>query len=823
MSGDTIKVSRGDGRGRYFVVHVGGKLPERVHPDDGASARRAAKKLGVPVDELRAAVEAAMQKPSTPTPAEPSTGQAEVWVDEPGKESEIAVGSTLRSALTNALAGTTGRFLRWGGVGAMACLDVDVRHEAVGWLDESVEGVFRATIGPLPFVAWRSRGGGLHAIYEADAPGTGYGLTAAQKAALAALLTPALATPSIQQIEVIPRTRRPPGPVVWFDVRYAVANLRARLAGRGEEGAVEPHEVEALLQRMGLERGQRYPHERCPSHDAGPTSGQDPVIVLEDGIHCHRCAGVRGAGWFPWARLLRGLGAVASRDPIVDMAANRVHWPHAALVLEAERPALPEPLRRLAYRALLTVLHDAEVADAAFKPSLAFVRGHGGWLWAGDLAPTAEADRASLRMLPWCGGDPARVWRAVEPGHLDGYTPIVPTRILADRPTLIEGRLFVPAPAPGDAPLEGGVHDVVDARTAMLCALEGWTPAHQTAFEVGLIAVARAQLAVGAPPVLVVTGPTGSGKGLIANLIRGVCGGPPRDLNFDSPEELNRSLGEGFAAGAALLFGDEVGKIGSFWQVSSPLLRLGASYSFRALYRGNVSVPATAAIYLAGSELPTGITTMAEFARRAVLVRLPWVPERLAQTWGDALRSTFEVDAPGELRRSTKGRRFAESWLRWARDTVCSAVDLGSWVDAGVALGATRIDLSDDADDLADAVRALYAVWTSPRASAAFGTGRRSGWLRLNREGTGAECPGDAAAMAVEHWLPPGLEQRAVMARVGELRTANVPLILGVESPLRLAVKLCGQRVWARFVAVEGDPDPAAHRLDPRRYPEPGQ
>ena len=801
-------------RGNSYYVSVDGKPPERVNPLDAATVRRAAKAAGVPFDALWSAVEAAARAPAPDaTPPEPPFPVIAYGL--PDAEPVTLEGAGPVAALEAAFA-TPFPYARWCERDKLCALDVDLVKGAPGWTDEDVRDNVPRTIGPLPALAWRSRSGGAHLVFVADAEGTGYGLTAEQRAAVYALTSPWLADAKVRQVELLAHTRVPPFGVAWRATeRYAVPNLKARLALDEGEGSVTQAEVETVLAELGLVIGERYPHTRCPI-DPRPTSSDASlqVRVLDDGIHCFVCAGLTGKGFMPWARLLRRSqqdGPEEEPDPVVAAAVARVHFAHANLLLQALHARMTAAGRRAGYAGLLKIMHPADGEDV-LAPSLELVRGPGQWLWSDTLSP-ADLSDATFRTVPWTRGIPSRVDCARRDPCLHGFEPVLPTRMLADRPSWIDGRLYAPVPTPTDAPFVGEP----DATWSDLRArFPGMEAEHEVALRVLALAAARAQRGSGPPPIVLLLGGTNSGKTYLTNLVRGAIGGPTATIDVHDETETERSMGDGFASGAALLFGDEAGKSRGTWGISAPILRASSVFSYRALYHGHRTVAATAALVLAGSTPPTGCSTMAELVRRGVLVRLPSVRDVDAASWPAALRGWLGTENPLEVRRTPAGRRWAEGLIRWARDRALG--EDGAWRDVGMALGARSIAEAEEASgDLRHAIRELYGCWTGPSDKPFMAAGRRSGWLRCHREGPEGD-PAEAAAAALEHWLEPGLSEAARWARLGELRTARAATELGFpDRRITLDLAGSGARLYARF---RNEDHPTAGRLDPAAFPK---
>ena len=760
-------------RGNKVVLRLEGKAPEKVDPDDGASQRKAAKRLGVSEAEVAAAL-LQLEPEGEPAPAAAFVvegwavgGESRQWVGDDGDSPSDVLDAALAEA------GATCEFFRWSGRSRLCSLDVDRRKG----FPEVDPGPLLRSIGPQPKLWWPSRSGGLRLVFEADAPGTGFELTAEQKAGAFALCAPSLRSANVLRVELLASTRTDRGLRATASLRYGVADLPGALRGDGGSLSVDPADVAGWLADRGLELGGRYSHERCP-FDPGPGSRGDPVVVGEEGVHCYRCAGVTGRGSAPWARLLKAERPTTSLDPVVAAASARVHWTQADLLLQAHVPQLGPGVRRAAYHALLSMF-DPESADAALTwgtlPGL--VRAEGGWLFwpSGGTAPITVS---STRGLPWARNVPEAIETAGRAPRepLAGYVPVRPTRCLVDAPELRDGVVVAPLLDDREAPLEQPVRSLDDALTELRLAVPV-PDAFCTALKLLVLMGMRAQRAPAVPGFLLVDGKSGSGKGFAVQLAAGVLGGGYGRVLTDTLEDMDMSIGEAVTTGAALVHVDEVGKLGSMWSRSAPLLALSDRIAWRKLFVGPVSAPMTAGVVFTGSTLPSGLVTMREFQRRMVRVTLP-EGRPASDDWERRFLAYFGESAANVMR-TPVGRRWAEALRRWARGEANSNE---SWVDHAVSHGATRLEDDDEAVELANVVASLYAVWQKGVDRVEAGK-RHAGWLK------GWE--GEAATILADWWVADTPEARQALA--GRLATAHV----GVCD--HLMVRVVGARFYLKF------------------------
>ena len=268
------------------------------------------------------------------------------------------------------------------------------------------------------------------------------------------------------------------------------------------------------------------------------------------------------------------------------------------------------------------------------------------------------------------------------------------------------------------------------------------------------------------PPIVILTGGSGSGKGALAAFTAGVLGRPVGHLQFDGVQEFAMSIGEGLESRACLLFGDEVGKSESWWNLSGAILRLGAVHSWRRLYHGHVTSPVRAAVVLAGSTLPAGMLTMPEMVRRAAVARLVGLDASATKEWSEGVRRYLGVDSLEGLRSTPEGASGADAYIRHARAQILGRA-LPTWVQLGTELGLERMTDMEEMCEIAGLVSGLRAEWD--RGAARIAAGPRRGWMRAWK--TGAE---DGPADLVEDYLDVNAGPKERHAKLSTLQTAGV-------------------------------------------------
>jgi hypothetical protein len=710
-------------------------------------------------------------------------------------------------------------YWRWSGVDNLAAVDIDVVRDAEPgrrFTDAEIPGLL-AQAAPLPKWGWVTRSGGVRLIFTAAD-----GLTAGARAAAYLMLTDLALDDRIRRsppgIEVLSNTRRPPeGNTVWESDRTSgVADLAGRLRSRGGEAAVTPEEVAAWLEGRGLSYG-RWPHEQCPVEPGASSSHRDPVIIREDGVYCHRCAGLSGRGWIPWSRLV-GAREAGEADPVAAMVLHWTHWAHARLVLQALYPGISDQVLRNGYSTLLRMVEpDEDRIGRVFWEDLDFVRSHSGWLRAGDLQPHDTISLRTIGLLPWTRGLPPRIDTAAGTGPLPGYPPIVPLWHVQDKVEWKADHVVVPRPVQR-TPFHGDPHSWTEC-VALLCAsLPGCTEMWCKALLAVVIGALRAQRGAATPPLTILHGPTGCGKGALVAAAQGVLASPDHNFKMSADvTEIERALGTALEAGAQLIVGNEVGKTAAgFWAKSAPLLDMSDMFTWRKLMAGWVNTPARAHLLLVGSTLPRGLVSMPEFNRRGAVFVLPRVDEN--RRWQEGCREAFGVDSLRRLRSTSEGTRLAESILAAARP-YASRVPLPSWPEQAVELSASELADDEEAQALDETVRRLYRAWISNEENSTVSAtdiiGRWEGWMRGWRAGSGKET----AAIVLEGYFADTDSPDERTAKTGRLETADVVRVcrLARSVQLDLRVRWHGRKVALRFEPPGG----SLQRTDRGLFPEP--
>jgi len=726
-------------RSRKWTVRVDGKPPEKVDPDDGTALRRACKHLGVEPGEVLAVVaEARVVEETLDGEVIPEPTVIRAWT---GTAGAIEV-DTFAAALDSGH-----QYISVSGPG-WAMVDVDVLER--GWSADDVERITQRAAAPVPLFAWPTRSAGYRAVFES-----------LESAGLWCLLVHEVVNaPWVEKVELVTTTRRPPNECVEGDASCGVTDLRAALLREREAGTAHPDAVQAWLAAHGMEKGVRYPHEKCP-WSPSPSHSNDSVEAYDYGVTCYRCH-----QRISWAALVAG-SVDAEPIPAVRMALELVHWEHAQWVLAACYPAVEPVFLRAGYRALLTLLHpEPDVRQikrlrGVWDKNRAYVRSQALWLRTVDYQHHRTLSRASLLALPWTRGIPDRVDMAEGDATLAGYAPIEPVLHLVERPTWHRDTVLVPQPVESArAELDLTRAEAEDhLREALPDVSDAWLRFAYLA----VVGALRAQLRLPTPVFMYVVGETGSGKDALAAFVAGVMGTAIGELRFDTPAEFSMSIGQSLQDRCSVLWGNEAGKADGWWQKSSVILKMGATHTWRQLYVGDTVTPVRAAIMLGGSTESQTLASMPELDRRTTYLHLPG---RKHNDWGPGVKRYLGVSKFETLRRTGIGASIAEAYIRAGR---IDARRDEPWPEVADSLGGARLSSTDDAKERDAVVEKLWALWKAADPKRTIVDGKWTGWMRCWRAGVG-----DEAAAVLWDWLDPEGTTRKLRAQCASLNTVSL-------------------------------------------------
>ncbi|MBI1946368.1 MAG: hypothetical protein HYS27_11760 [Deltaproteobacteria bacterium] len=659
---------------------------------------------------------------------------------------------------------------------------------------------------PRPLAAWANLRGDLVAIFVATGTATARALagTWAMVAPLSRFLSwPMRVQSSFEHPAAVAEGRRR-GRVHRF-----APSSRIVVPGAGRASDPSDDEIRAWLAERGLDYG-RWPTPGCVlCGTQRQSSGSDPIVIDERGARCFRCQVFK-----PWSALLNRDDAEA--PSLFSAARHLVHFPHQRYVLMDRRPHVPEELLQPAWAHMLREVNRARLAeqptDAKGKPienrwigrvdraahakKIDLVRAAAGvWLDAKSLFPR-KITLKSTKDMPACV-DGITTDKALDAVPVDGFMAVAPLNgdtLVGPHTVPPPGAIFVRRPArpgePGPVDCTGrpSAYDVERAWKTLEQLLPG---IHRGYVSATVMAALLAQTADGPPPILVVTGDTGTSKTTTQRLVGSMIGGGAVCVSFGRDADVTRrNIGNALVRdGASLLFVDEIGREPDPYEKLAVVLELGASIRFAAKYANEVNAPVTAPFAILGSTLPRAVVASPELSRRAVGWRLMQRAKGW-ERWGDLARA----------------RRHPE--LRAALDVVAAGLwwrahDLGPRFDwrslcmkelGGVALD--KLDLDDaGGEERAAHIVALYELFRTGAVADMTLCAGRPGWLN-------ASAGRDAHAL-IEQLVDTEAEHRRSHAETAELERVDLTKVLGFTDPaLKLLVRRRSARWYVKFVQL---------------------
>jgi len=412
------------------------------------------------------------------------------------------------------------------------------------------------------------------------------------------------------------------------------------------------------------------------------------------------------AGFVPFGRVAGG-----AHSEFASLVQGTVHWRHARLHLKHLYPHLSEKILYRAYSCALRSAHgtDDPRIPMVFSRDLRFILGPGIWLDENTFEPVQLTDD-SFNALPGIhdktdgDGGPKldrrypRRDRARNALPLEGYKPIRVVHGISftddDDAIVIESQ-----PNKGDPIRLLTGKDLLPGDTAFK-RLELAFPDIGRSYLEAVIAARICADRGGRPPIVLATGPTGSGKGQTIAIGASFCGQRPRkvELDAESDEKFWRSLGANSLAGHQFLYIDESGRLRRPATLMRRLLEVSNQVSFRPLYQNHDrTVPMRGAIFLPTAAIPEAFAKSPELCRRCRLVRL----YRTTPEWREACGGEAAEWRAG----SKENARAANSVLTHVYE-LCARHDF-SFDAVADELGLTRPDDGGAYLDM-EAARDLY-------------------------------------------------------------------------------------------------------------------
>ena len=622
------------------------RLPLTGLEEDDLAWGRLAELLGADVEQLRAFVREGLEALSEPADDVRRESEGVIYargLREPRSAARRYDGVTL-DGFREAVADEDAVWLEWPKAErALAVLDVDWHGAtpAPPWAELTAQ---LRRIGAQPGALWRSRGGGLHALYEPLD-----GLDADQLAACAAVELASLpdAFPGAT-FEVIARTRRPdPATITWQEQR---AEDVLDCWRRRELAEVTAEDIAAYRQERGWE-ARDAEHSACPFEPsrASARPGRRPVFFGDFGVSCLSCQS-RGLRHFvSWAALIDG---EARPNRILTAAERLVDWSHARHILAADLgAAVPDPIRRRAYLALARLVHGADdprPRRLVRNPDGDFVRGVGCWLdpltmRAAELSAQYHHTQPANTFLDGGGAvrvDVTAVNRARNDGRIPGWPALVPVRgiqlwgMWQSYPSLEDAIRVTVHHGTARPPryVDASERDVDGAWAELEARFPGLVRPY---LELLLVARGAAESGAGRVPRILVTGPSGSAKSTTVRLAAAILGDEARTIAEGA--RFREALDRGIVDAAGFLLCDEFGKPARGKRAPqrdnpfAPFLAMESRHhQARLLYIGPVAAHNFSAVVITGTQPPPGMVRDLQLARRFVHVELmratpePW-------------------------------------------------------------------------------------------------------------------------------------------------------------------------------------------------------
>ncbi len=423
-------------------------------------------------------------------------------------------------------------------------------------------------------------------------------------------------------------------------------------AGDGSAGVViDTQARDRWLAEHNMQVGGRYDHTHCPI-DPGASSGQNPVAVYLDRVHCYLCSaqGRSLDGSPPGVFRFGSEGGVWQQ--LCAWAKVPVHWGHLQHVVTVLLPHVPAPIRREAYELALREVHGAQPALIARAlngcPDVVLLdSGQWALVRKAGIRPIAKPTEKLLSGLACCSytadeaglrPDPEKVARALL-GIVDGYplVRLVRPPVILPNPDPVTGVFLLADPSRKHIKLLDDPLPWNECCDALQKSFPGINPDALRAILGGVFCVIKHP---GQPAMLGVQGPSGSGKTATAHLGAGILGESAEDMDISMErEKLSRCVGSACARGQRVFVSDEIDKERLVDHLGK-LLRIGAQTTYRPLYSdGQVSVDSPLFLVLPCISLPCFLSDFDEVQRRLRTVRLRRkVPDWSATCGGSAQR-----------------------------------------------------------------------------------------------------------------------------------------------------------------------------------------
>lgn len=759
---------------------------------DTRECRKAAKECGVSEDVIANAI-----RQEIPCEIRLTVGNPEQVFRVRGEVGTAGNARFFQSIETALHSATETEVVEWQDNKTVCCLDID--FDAANTPNSTKLLAFAATIQPKPVQYWLSRSGGLHAIYNALD-----NYDADELAAVAAYHF-SRRYPQCKP-ELLHRTRKPPADVYTSVATTDVGVLRSLLAENTAD------ENNSYIADRGWEVGQRHPHTDCPVNPSRRgEKNTNPVVVLADKIICYICkadgrrCGSKTPGNFPYSAIVGG----RVETKIARAVTNFVHWSHAELILRQRIER--QPLARAVYSALLKLKHGDDpripIVFTAAEP-FGLIRYRGYWCdYNGDTVKIA-ANSPILSSLPQClipdrvGNlsldNESRDWLGQSINlALKGYVPVTPVQgfHFTRWQELPEHKLFVTlhsATIPeGRRPKYIAERDRCENPWGVVETV--FKNIDRKLIELLLVARGCVEHRSGLPPMLFLTGPTGSGKTSHLHFAAAIAGDNPgtvhleRDTGRFYNSLMNAKRKSGF------VFFDEFFKRAkqaglSFVQAMEDCLTFTEDKLVYMIHVGAVPLGELPLFVWADNEIPNEVQAHEQIGRRVFHHLLPSKLD-----WEPALKE-LGTDKIYEL------RRVCSEEMLCAFDSILSKViddyfltPVTDFAVAAAEMGFKKINESGVAEENRDGIKRFVEAFDAAPVNMDETDQKRHGktWKLVK-----LDFPSGLLYAFQALQTPEELDTIQCRALAG----ADIADIIGADSPLRFEFRKQGLSLLMRVV-----------------------
>lgn len=653
---------------------------------------------------------------------------------------------------------------------------------------------------PKPSLSWITKSGGLRLVYEPYEP-----LDAEELAAIAYLHLSV--TAEYDSLEMKDDTRFPHGEVHSRQQSDARKVVRKWLRQFSADDAA----VREWLLANNFEIGKRYEHDRCPVAPSSTAKGT-PVIVGELGIKCFvcdahgLCHGSTKPGFFPYS-VFAGSSSSTLLSSCVE---NLCHWEHAQHVVHSifnVRGRVAE----MAYSGMMRLQH-GKFLRTVFESGRDLLRFDGRWCNRNGESYSKDV-KSILETLPAASyvdakgkfkADKAKVAALEQTFDLTEYgypklTPLFGIRMAQFLPSKDDGRVPIIVQVPslareGKEDFRPRYIDPEHRDPSPWTTIERSCPGVNRRYvELVLAAKGCAEIGMGMPPMIFVTGPSSSGKSstvvLGASMAGDDCVAHVWSSNVD---RIRQSVRDSKEKGSFAVFNDFLKEVErnkqAVVQASDFILNLTPNSTSWKIWTGPVALGDLPVFVWTDTRVPNELKQDLQLARRLVHVH---VPE--AVDWRSSLRDTG-------MERVRNIRTFSLEHARACDAIVSEVIDKFfrtpmTFEEIAVALGFASLCDSSESQDNDESLKAFFdAVCIAPQLGeedAKKFSGR--GWKLILRE-VATELQSAWNVVCDENWR----ESRKCTA-------ADWKKLIGAKSSLRFECRSqTASKIVVRFRSIEG-------------------